>query len=151
MASTSKKTFQGSCHCNFISYKVHVALPDPPVASRCNCTICQKRGFTSLAIDSESDFELKTPKSFDEMADYQLPSSKAIHRYFCPTCGVHVFTQGSYEYEGSLIKIQSVNVLTLDQPQEGLELSEWKIEYWDARTDNWAGGKKEKPWTSGLV
>jgi hypothetical protein len=151
MASTPKKIFKGSCHCGLISFTVRVALPNPPVASRCNCTICQKTGFTSLALESSSDFLLQTPKSLDELADYQFGTKSAIHRYFCTKCGVNVFSRGSYEYEGTVTRFQNVNILTLDQPQEGLELSEWKIEYWDGRADNWAGGKKERPWPSGLV
>jgi hypothetical protein len=151
MSSIPKKTFKGSCHCGLISYSVKVALSNPPVASRCNCTNCQKTGFTGLALDSIEDFELETPKSLTDLADYQLGSNSTIHRYSCPKCGVHVFRIGSYEYEGTVTKFQNVNVLTLDQPQEGLELSEWKIEYWDGRADNWMAGKKDQPWPGGLI
>ena len=151
MSSSPIKTFKGSCHCGLINYSMKVVLSSPPVASRCNCTICQKTGFTGLALGSIEDFELETPKSLSDLADYQLASNSTIHRYSCPKCGVHVFRIGSYEYEGNVTNFQSVNVLTLDQPQEGLELSEWKIEYVDGRADNWMAGKKDKPWPGGLI
>lgn len=45
----------------------------------------------------------------------------------------------------------TVNASTLDQPQEGLELSEWKYEYVDGRNRNWAAGPRIEPWKSGLL
>ena len=151
MAETPKQDFHGSCHCGHITYDVSVALPDPKIAGRCNCTICLKTAFTPLKLASAADFTLKTPASLSEVPDYQYGRSPDIHRYFCAKCGVNVFISGWYEYEGQKFEIQNVNLMTLDQPQEGLELSEWKVEYVDGRNDNWFAGQKEKPWPGGLV
>lgn len=53
--------------------------------------------------------------------------------------------------EGQVVHFFSVNIVTLDQPQEGLDLSVFKIEYWDGRNNNWQAGKKESPWSGGIV
>lgn len=44
-----------------------------------------------------------------------------------------------------------VNAATIDQPQEGIDLSVFKMEYWDGRSDGFGKGKKEHPWEGGLV
>jgi len=52
-------------------------------------------------------------------------------------CGVHVFQEGEYEYEGTKHAFFSVNAATLDQPQERVDLSKVKIGYWDGLSNNW--------------
>lgn len=149
--SDQAQSFHGSCHCGFIKYNVNLT-PDflaNPVAIRCNCTLCQKAGFTSLSI-SPSAFTLVSPASKTELPDYQ-PKNKSVHHYFCTKCGVHVFCDGFYEYEGQKHDLFSVHLGTLDQPQDGLELSKFKIKYWDGLHDNWMGGEKEEPWSGGCV
>ncbi|KAJ9627548.1 uncharacterized protein PV06_05888 [Exophiala oligosperma] len=160
--STPKQTFTGSCHCGFIKYTI--ALPattdksdgdddknnDDLVVSRCNCTICFKQGFTSLRFD-EKDFRLVSPKSEAELKDYRLPSGRDVHKYFCGTCGIHVFSRGRIEAGGQVHEFSTLNALTLDQPQEGLDLGKFKIQYWDGRNDNWAGGLKDSPWPGQIV
>jgi len=149
--SSSKKTFTGSCHCGFIKYQA--ALPitpgETPVAGRCNCTICLKQGWTSLHV-SPDDFELLAPASASQVKDYQM-RLPTVHKYFCDKCGIHVWAEGSFEYQGTLQEFFTLNVLTLDQPQEGLDLSTFKIRYVDGRNDNWAAGPKDVPWPGGCV
>ncbi|KAJ9660409.1 hypothetical protein H2198_002527 [Neophaeococcomyces mojaviensis] len=147
--STPTQTFTGSCHCNAITYKVTLPSDHPKVASRCNCTICQKPNYTSLSV-AASAFNLLTPSSKAELADYQ-PGSKDRHRYFCRNCGVHVFSEGSYVFGDKTYDFFTVSFTTLDQPQEGLELNEWKYEYYDGRADNWMAGKNVAPWKSGAL
>lgn len=50
-------------------------------------------------------------------------------------------------------KFYSVNVLTLDQgTAEGeIELTRFKILYWDGREENWEAGPGEKPYPGGCV
>ncbi|KAI1614147.1 Mss4-like protein [Exophiala viscosa] len=140
----AKHTFTGSCHCGFIKYTAAVALTDSPTASRCNCTICLKQGYTSIRITPE-DFTLLSPESASQVKDYQM-KSKDIHKYFCGTCGIHVWSEGEFVYEGKKYPLFSVNILTLDQPQEGLDLSKVKIQYFDGRNDNWMAGPRGVPW-----
>ncbi|OAP60271.1 hypothetical protein AYL99_05273 [Fonsecaea erecta] len=145
-----KKTFTGSCHCGFIKYKVALALTDPPTAGRCNCTICVKQGFTGIRLPRE-DFTLLSPASLSEARDYQFRSPD-IHKYFCGTCGVHVCGEGKFEYPpGTMHEFFSINAVTLDQPQDGLDLSTFKMRYVDGRNDNWGAGVKDVPWPCGPV
>jgi len=152
--TANKKSFIGSCHCGAIRYKVSLALPAPPAqptASRCNCTICQKQGFTGVRIDDPThDFTLLSPASLDQLSDYQFRSPD-IHNYFCGRCGVSVLGAGKFEYQNQVHELFKLNVLTLEQPQEGLDLSTFKIKYWDGRNDNWMAGQKDMPWPGGCL
>ena len=147
---TEKKTFTGSCHCGFIKYTAALPVEANPTAGRCNCTICLKQGFTSKRLDSPDDFTLLSPASVSEVKDYQM-RSKDVHKRFCGTCGIHVWGEGQYEFQGAVHKFFTINALTLDQPQEGLDLSTWKMMYVDGRNDNWAAGPKDTPWPGGCV
>ena len=53
--------------------------------------------------------------------------------------------------EGEKVHFFAINVGTLDQPQEGLDMSVFRMEYWDGRNDNWMGGPRDVPWVGGLV
>jgi hypothetical protein len=148
-SSQEKKPFHGSCHCGAILYTVRLALPTPPVATRCNCTVCLKINFTSLQIPP-ADFTLESPASEDQVSDYQWRSKEA-HRFYCDKCGVHVFFRAKYEHGGHEVKAFGINIVTLDQPQEGLDLSKFEIKYMDGRNDNWAAGLKERPYPGGCL
>lgn len=171
-------TFHGSCHCGRITYTVDVRLPvrpERPVATRCNCRICVKLGFTGIQLPSgRESFKLLTPGSLEDegIVDYADKTGQ-LHRWHCAKCGVTVcaggrFTmpatpaaegeggdekgkQGEEGKVGKVIEIFGVNIVTLDQPQEGLDLSMFRIEYWDGRHDNWMAGKKDTPWPGGIV
>ncbi|KAF7506302.1 hypothetical protein GJ744_011875 [Endocarpon pusillum] len=130
-------TIRGGCHCGHIKYEC-IVKPDPESGDlkvfRCNCTYCQKLSTTNLHLDGPEDFKLLSPASKEEVADY--PSKmKSVNRYFCATCGVHVWMQGSFEFQGKTAHLFVVNLSTAEQPQEGLELT----------------GSKDEPWPGGLV
>jgi len=74
-----------------------------------------------------------------------------MHLYFCEKCGVQVFREGTYEFEGTKHEVFSVNLCTVDQPQEGIDLAGFKITYCDGLHDNWMGGMKEAPWSGGCL
>jgi hypothetical protein len=147
---TEKKgPFKGSCHCKAVQYEVMLELSDPPVATKCNCTICTKSGYTAKHIPSE-DLKFITPSSIEELPDYQS-ENKAMHKRYCSKCGIHVVGHGYYTFNNQRVDFFSLNLNTLDQPQEGLDLSKFKIEYWDGLHNNWQAGKAEKPYSGGIV
>jgi hypothetical protein len=39
----------------------------------------------------------------------------------------------------------------IDQPQDGIDLKEFKIGYSDGLKDNFMAGQKDEPWTGGMV
>ncbi|EXJ79126.1 hypothetical protein A1O3_08627 [Capronia epimyces CBS 606.96] len=145
----AKRPFTGGCHCGSIKYEATILLTDHPVATRCNCTICLKQGFTGVQLDPQ-DFRLLSPESFSQIKDYQF-RSKDVHKYFCDTCGIHVVGRGQFEYEGSVHHFFALNILTLDQPQEGLDLARFKIKYVDGKNDNFKAGARDVPWPWGCV
>ncbi len=120
----------------------------------CNCAVCQKSGVLHLRLLSEPyDFALLSPLDpFGELSDYQR-NEKRLHWPFCKTCGVRCFTfTGQHEIteaelpgvsaEGEKTRFwhpakegwveggekggyMSVNALTIDGGQEGIDLVEW--------------------------
>lgn len=59
--------------------------------------------------------------------------------------------QASYELFGKAVNHFSVNLSSVDQPQEGIDLSEVKIGYFDGLNGNFQAGLKDQPWKGGLV
>ncbi|KAJ9602548.1 hypothetical protein H2200_013091 [Cladophialophora chaetospira] len=156
MSSTTseeaKKTFHGSCHCKFITYTVSVPQSqlDNPRAGRCNCTICLKAGYTNVRI-ARTDFKLLTPASLAECKDYRIRPEQNIHKYFCGTCGIHVAQEGSFEWNGQVHEFFTFNLVTLEQPQDGLELSQWKFTYCDGRNDKFENISHDGPLPGGVL
>lgn len=56
----------------------------------------------------------------------------------------------SYEIQGRQMDLFAINLATVEQPQEGVELSEVKIVYVDGLHDRFMSFG-EKPWRGGLV
>lgn len=55
-----------------------------------------------------------------------------------------------YEIQGQTINMFAINFATVDQPQEGVELNEVKINYVDGLHNNFMSWG-DKPWSGGLV
>ena len=77
-------TYQGSCHCKRIKFRVTGNLA---LASECNCSICTKKGFLHLIVPREN-FHLES--GADALTTYQFNTGVA-HHTFCKTCGIHAF------------------------------------------------------------
>jgi hypothetical protein len=150
MISAAKTDFKGGCHCGSARFTLALAVSDPPKAVRCNCTICVKSGWTPVLLESLEDFKLQQPASEKDLLDYQNESG-TTHRLICPKCAIHLYSYGYKEFGGKRHDFFSVNLLSLDQPQEGLEFSNLKIQYWDGRHDNWKAGPKDTPWPCGTI
>src|SRR5690242_15650438 len=121
-SSSSKRIFNGGCHCGAVSYTLALPFPfnpDNTTATRCNCTICLKNNYSILRISNpDADFKTvaspsssssssSTP-SLDDVPTYRFGSKRA-ERKFCNQCGVHVAVKAPGLF--------TVNILTLDQPQ----------------------------------
>lgn len=59
--------------------------------------------------------------------------------------------EGYYEFDGKKFDLFAVNLASVDQPQEGVDLTETKISYFDGLHDNFYAGTKDTPWPCGLV
>jgi len=114
--------------------------------STSNCSICLKSNRLSLVIQPDQ-FKLLSPTSLDDVPEYQF-GSKAQHHHFCNKCGIHTFAFGSYVWEGQTVKNFSINAVTLD-PDQGVDLREFQMQYWDGKGENWKAGLAEKPYAGG--
>ncbi|KAF4555438.1 Hypothetical protein D9617_2g053970 [Elsinoe fawcettii] len=157
-----KKTFTGSCMCKKMTYTVDLPLPEEPTAQRCNCKYCMKSGQDVFKVPS-ADFHLKTPCSTAEatssdnthgkqMGRFTIQAtSPNLHRYFCDQCGNLIFVAGYFEYEGKRFDYFSFNSKTLDQPQEGLDLSKFRFDYFDGLNSNYLEKKSGGPYPGGTI
>ena len=100
-------------------------------------------------LDGPQDLKLTSPASRADLAAYN-PSGKTTPRYYCRDCGTHVFLKGYFEHGGHRTDLFWINIATVDQPQEGVELSKVRLRYTDLSHDNFSGGAKDGPWPGGL-
>jgi len=78
------ETYEGSCHCGRVRFRVRADLSR---VSQCNCSICTKKGILHLIVPPEQ-FELL--QGGEELATYKLNTNTAKHT-FCRLCGMHPF------------------------------------------------------------
>jgi len=78
------KTYQGSCHCGQIRFRVTGDLTN---TVHCNCSMCTKKGFLHLIVAPDA-FELL--QGGDALTTYRFNTMVAKHT-FCRHCGVHPF------------------------------------------------------------
>jgi hypothetical protein len=92
------------------------------VALACNCSICTKKGYLHLLVDSDS-FVLE--RGTEALTTYTFNTHIAKHT-FCSTCGIHPFyTPRSHPDQ------MSVNLRALDEDV----VEQFRIEPFDGR--NW--------------
>ena len=87
MAET--KTYQGSCHCGKVRYRVDADLSGDLIT--CNCSMCRRMG-SVLTFVPASQFTLEQGE--DALTDYQF-NHKVIHHLFCKHCGIRSFARGA--------------------------------------------------------
>jgi hypothetical protein len=78
------QTYEGSCHCGRIRFRVTAELGQ---TTRCNCSICSKKGFLHLIVPP-AQFELLA--GADDLTVYTFNTGVAKHQ-FCRHCGIHPF------------------------------------------------------------
>jgi hypothetical protein len=150
--------YKGSCHCGFLSYVVRLDFTTPhplsqAVLTRCNCTVCVKYGILTSTPAPASSFELTSPLGGRaELKDYR--TSEKSHRWLCPTCGVQVFQEGVYSFQGMEVSYMRVNASTLDGRVDGgemVELKDVRVRYYGGRNPADIGkGAMDEPWPHGL-
>lgn len=120
-AGMATKTYEGSCHCGKVKYKVKLDLDNPIIV--CNCSMCQRAG-TMLAFGSRADFELLSGE--EDLKSYKF-NKNIIDHVFCTTCGIKPFAYGVGR-DGA--PTSAVNVRCL----EGVELNELETHAFDGRS-----------------
>ena len=77
-------SYEGSCHCGRVRFRVRGDLDETVV---CNCTICTQKGILHLIVPLGA-FELVSGQA--ELTTYRFNTRVAKHT-FCRHCGVHPF------------------------------------------------------------
>lgn len=111
--------YNGGCHCGAIRFQVDIEALE---ALDCNCSICRKKGFLHLIVESEN-FRLLQGSEF--LSTYTFNTKVAQH-HFCRVCGIHPFYRPRSHPEGI-----DVNARCLD----GDVLSKFKVIPFDGA--NW--------------
>ncbi len=78
------ETYDGSCHCGRVRFRVQADLS---TLLECNCSVCTKKGILHLIVPPEQ-FELLQGE--EDLATYQFNTNTAKHT-FCRACGMHPF------------------------------------------------------------
>lgn len=78
------RTYDGSCHCGRVRFRVTADLAR---IVRCNCSICTKKGFLHIIVP-HAQFELLS--GADDLLLYTFNTGIAKHQ-FCRHCGIHPF------------------------------------------------------------
>ncbi len=78
------QTYEGSCHCGRVRFRVTGDLAN---TVDCNCSMCTKKGFLHLIVEPGA-FQLL--QGGDELTTYRFNTMVAKH-HFCRHCGIHPF------------------------------------------------------------
>jgi hypothetical protein len=81
---TGEVTYQGSCHCGRVRFRV---TGDLSKVVDCNCSICTKKGILHLIVSPDA-FEVLAGR--EELTPYRFNTGIAKHT-FCRHCGIHPF------------------------------------------------------------
>lgn len=82
-------SFEGSCHCGAVSFKVNAQVPTKAIS--CNCSHCRRKGFL-LSFFPAEQFDLM--QGADSLGSYKFNTHKIDHR-FCQECGTEPFANGT--------------------------------------------------------
>ena len=75
---------KGSCHCGAVEFEVQLTNGFEEL-SRCNCSICARRGAVVTPVPLNF---LQILKGKENLSLYQFNTNTAEH-YFCSTCGIY--------------------------------------------------------------
>lgn len=123
--------YQGSCHCGRVQFEVDAT---PTQLSRCNCSLCSKKGALYLPIPDITALRITAGES--ELTAYQFNTKTATH-YFCKHCGVHAFHHPRFDP-----KRWSANARCLhDFDLASLPITDFDGKNWEAtaRARGWTG------------
>jgi hypothetical protein len=117
---------EGGCICGAVRYSSRV---EPLVVRACWCRVCQFFAAGNATINLAFPTEAVTIQG--ELRDYasSADSGRRMHRRFCPTCGVHLFSQA--EERPQMIVVRAG---TLDHP----EIAAPQAHIWTKSAPRWA-------------
>ena len=112
-------TYTGSCHCGSVAFEVQGTIDG---ALACNCSMCARRA-SLLWFVPRASLRLTTPEN---AAGTYLFNKHVIKHRFCPTCGIHVFGEGT-DPKGNAMA--AVNLRCVD----GIDLATIPVQHFDGK------------------
>lgn len=97
----------GGCHCGRVRFEVRA--PADIVATRCNCSICEKSGFLHLIVRA-ADFRLLQGDS--GLTTYTFNTGTAKH-HFCRHCGIKSFYVPRSHPNGISVNVNCLDTKTI--------------------------------------
>ena len=101
-----------SCHCNSVEIDLNLKK-ELEEMSRCNCSLCKRRGSIMAAIKLN---DLKIIKGKDKLTKYKFGRKQHAEHFFCFICGIYTHHQ-SYtkpeNYEFNVACIDSIDSFKL--------------------------------------
>ena len=102
------KTYNGSCSCSKVTFEVKTKLKR---ISKCNCSICTKKGIIHHVVD-QNQFNLISGK--DSLSLYQFGTMRAKH-YFCKHCGIQMFNNPRTYPEKVSVNVNCIDDFDLEK------------------------------------
>jgi hypothetical protein len=84
MKTAQMETYNGSCHCGAVQFKIETDFPE---LTTCDCSICSRKNALMVKVH-ESRFTLLSGE--ERLSEYQFHTRTARH-YFCSVCGIYPF------------------------------------------------------------
>ncbi len=116
----------GSCLCGAVRYR---STADPITARACWCRVCQYLGAGGATVNVGFRTETFTIegelKDFPSVAD----SGNHMHRRFCPTCGVQMFSEAEARPHMIFVRAGTLDNRELMPPSATI---------WTAQAPSWA-------------
>jgi len=104
---------KGSCYCGTVQYESQGRLL---IFANCHCDDCRKfsgSAFASVLAVEDRGFTIKSGEN--NLVPYE--SSPGKHRYFCKTCGCHVFARAAQRPGMVLVRAGTLDDDPRMQPQ----------------------------------
>lgn len=104
-------------------------------------------------LPSSSSCDANAPADASAQQSHYRFGPKNMTWYFCKTCGVTTLTQGEYQTDAAgagngktlCKKARMLNAVTLDQGQNGLDLSKIRFRYFNGRDHGWSASLQDAP------
>ena len=103
----------GGCLCGSVKFEINA----PPITARiCWCRLCQKIGAGSATVNVA--FPTASVRIQGPLADYVsiADSGNVMHRRFCPSCGVHLFSEAQARPHLIFVRAGALDDQTVAQP-----------------------------------
>lgn len=111
------KPIEGGCLCGAVRYKASAA---PLVVRACWCRVCQffAAGNATINLAFPTDAVAIT----GELRDYAstADSGRKMHRRFCPTCGVHLFSAAEERPQMLVVRAGTLDDPSIAAPQAAI-------------------------------